>query len=325
MSEIKHRSVDSNGIRIHVAECGAGPLVILVHGFPESWYSWRYQLPVLADAGYRAVAIDVRGYGRSSAPKAVEDYRMVKKVGDIVGLVSALGDARATLIGHDWGAPIVWTSALLRPDLFRGVAGISVPYNPPGGPIRPSDSFAAMSATMSGEERFYIDYFQEPGVAEAELEKDVRRWLLGFYFSASGDAPLDVPNLGMVGKEMQDKFVYPETMPAWLSEDDLDLYAAEFQYTGFSGGLNRYRNVDRDWEDLAAFGGRPIEIPALFVGGSRDGPTIMAAPAIEKFPETLPKLHASIIIEGSGHWIQQERSEETNAALLDFLNAIHGE
>ena len=126
MSEIKHRSVDSNGIRIHVAECGEGPLVVLVHGFPESWYSWRYQLPSLADAGYRAVAIDVRGYGRSSAPKAVEDYRMVKKVGDIVGLVGALGEARATLIGHDWGAPIVWTSALLRPDLFRGVAGISV-------------------------------------------------------------------------------------------------------------------------------------------------------------------------------------------------------
>ena len=319
MSDIKHLSVNSNGIRIHLAECGSGPLVIFVHGFPESWYSWRYQLPAVAAAGYRAVAIDVRGYGRSSAPAAVEDYRMVKKVGDIVGLVAALGEQQATLVGHDWGAPIVWNSALLRPDLFRGVAGISVPYNPPGGPVRPTDVFAG----MRGEERFYIDYFQQPGVAEAELEKDVRLWLLGFYYSASGDAPPDVPNLGMVGKEMQDKFLYPETMPKWLSERDLDVYAGEFEYTGFSGGLNRYRNVDRDWEDLAGFTGRPIEIPALFVGGSRDGPTIMAAPAIEKFPETLPKLHASVIIEGSGHWIQQERPEETNAALLEFLAAIH--
>jgi pimeloyl-ACP methyl ester carboxylesterase len=319
MSDIKHSSVNSNGIRIHFAECGTGPLVIFVHGFPESWYSWRYQLPAIAAAGYRAVAIDVRGYGRSSAPAAVEDYRMVKKVGDIVGLVAALGEQQATLVGHDWGAPIVWTSALLRPDLFRGVAGISVPYNPPGGSVRPTDMFAA----MRGDERFYIDYFQQPGVAEAELEKDVRLWLLGFYYSASGDAPPDVPNLGMVGKEMQDKFLYPETMPAWLSEHDLDVYAGEFEYTGFRGGLNRYRNVDRDWEDLAGFADRPIGIPALFVGGSRDGPTIMAAPAIEKFPETLPKLHESIIIEGSGHWIQQERPEETNAALLDFLAAIH--
>ena len=319
MSDIRHLSVNSNGIRIHLAECGTGPLVIFVHGFPESWYSWRYQLPAVAAAGYRAVAIDVRGYGRSSAPAAVEDYRMVKKVGDIVGLVAALGEQQATLVGHDWGAPIVWNSALLRPDLFRGVAGLSVPYNPPGGPVRPTDMFAA----MRGEERFYIDYFQQPGVAEAELEKDVRLWLLGFYYSASGDAPPDVPNLGMVGNEMQDKFLYPETMPAWLSERDLDVYAGEFEYTGFRGGLNRYRNVDRDWEDLAGFTGRPIEIPALFVGGSRDGPTLMAAPAIEKFPETLPKLHASVIIEGSGHWIQQERPEETNAALLDFLSAIH--
>jgi pimeloyl-ACP methyl ester carboxylesterase len=319
MSDIKHSRVNSNGIRIHLAECGTGPLVIFVHGFPESWYSWRYQLPAIAAAGYRAVAIDVRGYGRSSAPAAVEDYRMVKKVGDIVGLVDALGEQQATLVGHDWGAPIVWTSALLRPDLFRGVAGISVAYNPPGGSVRPTDMFAA----MRGDERLYIDYFQQPGVAEAELEKDVRLWLLGFYYSASGDAPPDVPNLGMVGKEMQDKFLYPETMPAWLSERDLDVYAGEFEYTGFRGGLNRYRNVDRDWEDLAGFADRSIEIPALFVGGSRDGPTIMGAPAIEKFPETLPKLHASHIIEGSGHWIQQERPEETNAALLDFLAAIH--
>ena len=320
--DLNHRVVSTNGIRIHVAECGDGPLVILVHGFPESWYSWRYQLPALADAGYRAAAIDVRGYGRSSAPRHVEDYRMIRMVADIAGLVSALGADRATLIGHDWGAPIVWNSALLRPDLFRGVAGISVPYNAPGAAdgTRPTDSFAA----RGGESEFYIGYFQEPGRAEAEIEADVRRWLLGFYYCASGDIT-DGPNISLVerGKKLSDKFQYPETMPAWLSDQDLDYYAAEFERSGFSGGLNRYRNVDRDWEDLSAFAHRPIEIPALFIGGSKDGPTVWGKPSIDRFNETLPKLVKSVVLEGSGHWIQQERPDETNAELIEFLNAIH--
>ncbi len=317
--DIQHRSVAANGIRIHVAECGTGPLVILVHGFPESWYSWRYQLPALAAAGYRAAAIDVRGYGRSSAPLPVEDYRMLKMVGDIVGLVPALGAERATLVGHDWGAPIVWHSALLRPDLFRGVAGISVPYHAPGGPP-PADNFRQ----IAGESEFYIEYFQRPGRAEAEIEKDVRGWLLGFYYCASGDIE-NGPNISVVerGKELRDKFVYPDRMPAWLSDADLDYYAGEFERAGFSGGLNRYRNVDRDWEDLAGFAGRPIEIPALFIGGSKDGPSVWGARSIERFKETLPKLHKSIILDGSGHWIQQERPDETNAELIDFLAKIH--
>jgi pimeloyl-ACP methyl ester carboxylesterase len=322
MNEIKHSSVEANRIRIHTAECGTGPLVILVHGFPESWYSWRYQLPVLADAGYRAVAIDVRGYGRSSKPAAVEDYRMVKLVGDIVGLVSALGESQATLIGHDWGAPIVWHSALLRPDLFRGVAGLSVPYSAPGGgPLKPT---AGMRAMAGADQEFYIEYFQQPGRAEAEIEKDVRSWLLGFYHCASGDVE-NGPNISMVGNgtELREKFVFPDEMPDWLTDADLDYYAGEFEHAGFTGGLNRYRNVDRDWEDLTAYSNQPIEIPALFVGGEKDGPTMWGGAAIAKFPETLPKLHDSIIVKGSGHWIQQEYADDTNRALLDFLSAIH--
>ena len=318
---IKHHSVTTNRIRIHVAESGEGPLVILVHGFPESWYSWRYQLPALADAGYRAAAIDVRGYGRSSAPAAVEDYRMVKMVGDIVGLVAALGEEQATLIGHDWGAPIVWNSALLRPDLFRGVAGVSVPYSPPGGgDVSPLDGMRA----TAGDDMFYIDYFQEPGRAEAEIEKDVRGWLLGFYHCASGDVE-NGPNISLVerGKTMREKFVYPDAMPEWLSEEDLDYYSGEFERTGLSGGLNRYRNVNRDWEDLAGLAAQPIRIPAMFIGGSKDGPTVWGGPAIERFPQTLPQLHKSVIIEGSGHWIQQEAAEATNAELIEFLAAIH--
>jgi pimeloyl-ACP methyl ester carboxylesterase len=315
---MKHTVARANGIRIHCVEEGAGPLVLLVHGFPESWYSWRHQLPAIAAAGFRAVAIDVRGYGRSSSPRAVEAYRMLQLVGDVVGLLPALGESRAALVGHDWGAPIVWNSALLRPDLFWGVAGLSVPYNARG-VTRP----LAVMREMGGEDEFYVEYFQEPGRAEAEIEEDVRRWLLGFYWGASGDVPRPAPNLALVprGAKMRDRFTYPASPPAWLTDADLDFYAAEFERTGFSGGLNRYRNVDRDWEDLAAFGGAPIQVPALFVGGDRDGPTVWGKPAIDRFPTTLPRLWRSVVLEGCGHWIQQERAEETNRLLVDFLTA----
>lgn len=317
---MEHANVEANGIRLHIVTEGTGPLVLLVHGFPESWYSWRHQLPALAAAGYRAVAIDVRGYGRSSAPAAVDAYRMMSLVADNVALVAALGEEQAVIVGHDWGAPIAWTSALLRPDVFRAVAGLSVPYSP-NGETRPSDAFRA----MGGEEEFYIEYFQQPGRAEAELERDVRRWLLGFYFTASGDAP--PPSGGTLatvprGARMSDRFAYPEPMPSWLTEDDLDVYAGEFERAGFTGGLNRYRNVDRDWEDLATFRFRPIEVPALFVGGSKDGPTLWGAPAIARFPQTLPRLHRSIILEGCGHWTQQEQPAEVDEALLDFLAGL---
>lgn len=322
MTDIRHRIVETNGIRIHVAECGTGPVVLLIHGFPESWYSWRYQLPALAKAGYRAIAMDVRGYGRSSKPTTVDAYRMVKNVADVVGLVESFGSDRVTVVGHDWGAPIAWNSALLRPDLFRGVAGLSVPYAPPSAPSgpRPLERMRA----MAGEHEFYIEYFQQPGRAEAEIEADVRKWLLGFYWCASGDV-VNGPNIGVVerGTKLRDKFVYPTEMPAWLSTADLDVYASEFEYSGFFGPLSRYRNVDRDFEDLAAFADRPITIPALFVGGSKDGPTIWGAPAIARFKQTLPKLFRSEILEGAGHWIQQEAADATNRHLVDFLRSIH--
>ena len=321
MTEWRHGIEHVNGIRLHYVEAGEGPLVLLVHGFPESWYSYRHQLPVLAGAGYRAVAIDVRGYGRSSAPAPIEAYRMVRMVADNVALVQALGEREAVVVGHDWGAPIAWNSALLRPDVFRAVAGLSVPFAP-AGDTRPSTAFRA----MGGAEEFYIEYFQPPGRAEAELEADVRQWLLGFYFTASGDAPRPEPSATVAtipyGAQMRDRFAYPSSMPAWLTEDDLDVYAGEFERTGFTGGLNRYRNVDRDWEDLTVFRGRPIEVPALFVGGDRDGPTIWGMPSIERFPKTLPRLHRSIILPGCGHWTQQERPAEVNEALLEFLASV---
>ena len=322
MTDLNHHAVAANGIRLHVVEAGEGPLVLLVHGFPESHHSWRHQLPVLAAAGYRAVALDVRGYGRSSAPTEIAAYRMLQLVADNVELVAALGADQAVVVGHDWGAPIAWTSALLRPDVFRAVAGLSVPYSPPGD-ARPTHIFRA----MAGEEEFYIEYFQEPGRAEAEIERDVRSWLLGFYFALSGDAPAPAAGAGTVGTiphgaAMSDRFVHPAEMPEWLPDEDFEMYVGEFERTGFTGGLNRYRNVDRDWEDLAPLRHRPIEVPALFIGGDRDGPTIWGRPAIDRFPESLPRLHASIILSGCGHWTQQERPREVNEALLDFLAAL---
>ncbi len=322
MAEWTHRIVPVNGIRLHCVEAGEGPLVLMVHGFPESWYSYRHQLDALAAAGYRAVAIDVRGYGRSSKPHPIEAYRMLRHVADNVALVEALGEQHAVVIGHDWGAPMAWNSALLRPDVFRAVVGLSVPYAP-AGDVRPSDAYRA----LAGDEEFYVEYFQHPGRAEAELEADVRRWLLGFYFSASGDAPVTGVSGGTLatipyGAKMGDRFSFPAEMPGWLSEDELDVYVAEFERTGFTGGLNRYRNVDRDWEDLGLFRQHRIDVPALFIGGDRDGPTVWGAPAIARFPVTVPHLHRSIILPGCGHWTQQERPAEVNAAVLEFLAAI---
>jgi pimeloyl-ACP methyl ester carboxylesterase len=321
MIELRQRSVSANGIRVHVAEAGEGPLVLLVHGFPESWYSWRHQLPALAGAGYRVAAIDVRGYGRSSRPAAIEAYRMLAHVADNVGVVEALDEETAVIVGHDWGSPIAANTALLRPDVFRAVALLSVPYSPRG-TNRPTEVFKR----LGGDEEFYINYFQQPGRAEAEIEEDVRSWLLGFYFGASGEAgrPPGGGSLATVamGGRLRDRFVIPDHLPSWLTEDDLDFYTAEFERTGFTGGLNRYRNVDRDWEDLAAWSGRPIEVPSLFIGGDKDGPTLWGAQSIARYDRTLPALRGSHILPGCGHWTQQERAGEVNDLLVDFLGSL---
>ncbi len=316
-----HRVVSSNGIRVHLVEEGTGPAVLLVHGFPESWYSWRHQLPALASAGYRAIAMDVRGYGRSSAPTSVDAYRMTQHVADNVGLLDALGLAEAVIVGHDWGSPIAANTALLRPDRFPAVALLSVPYSPRGDVV-PTAGFRA----MGGEEEFYILYFQAPGRAEGEIEPDVRSWLYGFYVAASGQS-LRAGDGGTIttvrpGGLLRDRFVYPDAMPGWLSEEDLDTYAAEFERTGFAGPLNRYRNVDRDWEDLAAWYRAPITQPSLFIGGELDGPTRWGQKAIDRYPSTMPGLRGSHILPGCGHWVQQERPKEVNEILLGFLASL---
>ncbi|MFE9778266.1 alpha/beta fold hydrolase [Streptomyces sp. NPDC005775] len=316
-----HRLVPSPAGRIHLVEQGTGPLVLLVHGFPESWYSWRHQLPALAAAGYRAVAVDVRGYGRSSRPGDVAAYRMLELVEDNVSVVHALGERSAVVVGHDWGATIAANSALVRPDVFRAVGLLSVPYSPRGGP-RPSEVFAG----MGGDEEFYVSRFQEPGRAETEIEPDVRGWLAGFYAALSADtmpAPdAPDPHFATRGGTLRERF--PAGRPSWLGEAELDFYAGEFERTGLSGALNRYRNMDRDWEDLADFDGAPVSQPSLFLGGSLDASTTWLADAIAAYPTTLPGLAASHILDGCGHWIQQERPDEVNSILTDWLDALPG-
>ncbi|MFI7325480.1 alpha/beta fold hydrolase [Streptomyces rubiginosohelvolus] len=318
----RHRTVDAPAGRLHLVEQGSGPLVLLVHGFPESWYSWRHQLPALASAGYRAVAIDVRGYGRSSKPAETDAYRMLDLVADNVAVVRALGAESAVIVGHDWGSNIASASALLHPEVFTAVALLSVPYAPPGGP-RPTDVFGQIGGP---EEEFYVSYFQEPGRAEAEIEPDVRGWLAGFYAALSADT-MPAPNepdphfVARGGGRLIDRFP-TEVLPAWLSEDDLDVYAGEFERTGITGALNRYRAVDRDWEDLAPYRGTPVEQPSLFIGGALDASTTWMSDAIDAYPTTLPGLAASHLLDGCGHWIQQERPDEVNRLLTDWLATL---
>ncbi|MFE7609630.1 alpha/beta fold hydrolase [Streptomyces celluloflavus] len=319
-TERTHRLIPSPAGRIHLVEQGTGPLVLLLHGFPESWYSWRHQLPALAAAGYRAVAVDVRGYGRSAKPEDTAAYRMLDLVEDNVAVVHALGERSAVVVGHDWGATTAANTALLRPDVFRAVGLLSVPYAPRGGP-RPGEIFAR----MGGDEEFYVSYFQEPGRAESEMEPDIRGWLAGFYAAFSGDtmpAP-GAPDPHFIGRggQLRDRFPAGK-LPAWLREDDLDVYAGEFERTGMRGALNRYRNMDRDWADLADFDGAPIPQPSLFIGGALDASTTWLADAIEAYPTTLPGLVSSHVLDGCGHWIQQERPDEVNRLLTGWLAAL---
>jgi pimeloyl-ACP methyl ester carboxylesterase len=319
VSELKHRFVETNGIRMHVVEQGEGPLVLLCHGWPESWYSWRHQIRDLAAAGYRVVAPDQRGYGQTDKPEAVDQYTILHLVGDMVGLLDALGAPTAVIAGHDWGAPVAWNCALMRPDRFPAVIGMSVPYSPRA-PMRPIQGLQM----MAGENFFYILYFQQPGVAEAELETDVRATLRRVYYSASGSPPRDEgwrPALPKTAKFL-DGTMDPESLPGWFTEADLDFYTGEFQRSGFRGGLNWYRNLDRTWELTAPWAGAKVTVPALFITGERDVVRTFMGPAIDNIKQSVPNLKETVVIPGSGHWNQQEYPSETTKPMLDFLKSL---
>jgi pimeloyl-ACP methyl ester carboxylesterase len=311
MTDITHRFIETNGIRMHVAEAGQGPLVLLLHGFPESWYSWRHQLAALAQADYHVVAPDQRGYGQTDRPAEIDKYTQFHLVGDIIGLLEALEEEQAVIVGHDWGAIIAWNAALMRPDRVRGVAGLSIPYIPRG-PV----SFLTAMRMMLGE-GFYMAYFQQPGVAEAELERDVCTTMRMLLYSGSGDAPADkvapqwvVPEAG----GFLDILLYPETLPAWLTKQDIDYYTSEFERTGFSGALNWYRTLEKSWELMAAWTGAALRSSFVNYPGSQD--------MIASLPASIPHLKETLLLPGCGHYLQQERPAEVNAALIEFLKDL---
>lgn len=319
MTEPRLETLQLDDIRMRIASMGRGPLVLFCHGWPESWYSWRHQMAAVAAAGYRAVAPDMRGYGGTDAPSDASRYTLLHLVGDMVGLLKALGEKQAVLVGHDWGAPVAWHAALMRPDLFRAVVGMSVPYAPPW----KVDLISALE--KQGVQNFYMQYFQTPGVAEAEFERDVAASIRRIHFSGSGDAPGQA-SFGMLapGAGFLANTVDPEVLPAWMSADDVAYYAGEFGRAGFRGGLNWYRCLRVNSELLAPWRGAAIHQPSMFIAGARDG--VLRFPAsklqIERFATTLPGLRGCHILEGAGHWIQRERAVAVNELLSGFLKGL---
>ncbi|MBV9275868.1 MAG: alpha/beta hydrolase [Verrucomicrobia bacterium] len=326
MEKLTHRFIETNGIRMHLAEQGEGPVVLLCHGFPELWYSWRHQLKALAAAGFHAVAPDMRGYGQTDRPEAIDQYTLFHLVGDMVGVLDALGYKTAVIAGHDWGAVVAWHAALLRPDRFRAVIGLSVPF------IGPRPGYSSKGYPQANDTVFYQSYFQAPGVAEADLERDVQFTMRVFLYEASGDA--SNPAIGseqsghvfMVPRQggMMANWVNPTSPPSWLADADLEIYSDEFQRTGYRGGLNWYRNIDRNWELMAPFAGLKITVPALLIAGDRD--LVLAFRGMDQvianLSKNVPNLQKTLILPGCGHWTQQERPQEVNEAMLEFLRRI---
>ena len=322
MSAPQLQTLQLGSLRMQVATQGSCPLVVMCHGFPELWCSWREQMAALAAAGWRVAAPDMRGYGGTDAPADPARYTMLHHVGDLVALVHALGETSAVVVGHDWGAPAAWSAALVRPDIFRAVVGLSVPYTPPS----PVDLLSALRAM--GVDNFYTQYFQTPGVAEAELQADVAATLRRVTYSLSGDgtggvATVLAPGTGFL-LNTQDPADLAKPMPAWVSQSDLAHATAEFTRTGLRGGMNWYRSLRHSWEVMTPWRGLPMKQPSMFIGGDRDDvlkfPT--SAASIKRFEHTLPGLRGCHILPGVGHWVPRERAAEVNRLLLEFLAGL---
>jgi pimeloyl-ACP methyl ester carboxylesterase len=320
---LQHRFIQVNGIRMHIAEQGQGPLIVLVHGFPELWYNWRHVMPALAAAGYHAVAPDMRGYGQTDAPRDIADYSQLQVAGDIVGLVHALGYEQAVIAGHDWGASAAANCALLRPDIFRAVVQLSVPYSVrTEGAIKPSE---ANRRRVPQGTQFYVTYYQEPGVAEKVLDADPKRTLRMWLYSSSGGTPLEHKaryTFGM-NETALDGRTEPKQLPAWLKPEDLEYYAKEFARTGFRGGLNWYRAQDIFWIETPFLVGRKLLQPMLFIGGA-DDPWIaqVGRAGVGNLEQSVPNLWKKVLLPGVGHSIEQEAPTQVNQLLIEFLRDI---
>jgi len=307
------RSVETNGVELRVIEAGerGAPVVILAHGFPELAYSWRHQIPALAEAGYHVLAPDQRGYGGSSKPAAIEDYDIAALTGDLTGLLDNAGAERAVFVGHDWGANVVWAEPLLHPDRVAGVVGVSVPPIP-----RPRVPPTHAFKRIFGDNFFYILYFQEPGVADADLGRDPATTMRRL-FTEPGTVLFTDPGTVLSGPASE---AAAKPLPGWISQQEVDHYIAEFTRTGFTGPLNWYRNMDRNWELTATTPADTITAPSLFIGGS-DDPVLLFSRR-DRASEVVSGPYREVIIDGAGHWVQQERPEEVNAELLDFLSGL---
>jgi len=317
MKQRNFQMIKTNGVTLRTVVEGKGPLVILLHGFPQCWYLWRHQIDPLAEAGFQVAVPDQRGYGGSDRPAAIEAYNIVELSNDVAGLATALGHERFIVVGHDWGAPVAWHTALLHPSRVRAVVGMSVPYGRwKAGMLTRQENF--------GDYFWYMVYFQKPGVAEAELEADIRRSLRMMYFSISGDAP---EGLWLTPKPASAKFleglVDPPALPSWLTAEDLDYYVAQYEQSGFRGPLNWYRNIDRNIEITPQLETAKIEQPAFFIAGKKDLVLSFAGGAmLAGMDKWLKDLRGKVIIDGAGHWVQAERPAPVNDALLGFLKTV---
>jgi pimeloyl-ACP methyl ester carboxylesterase len=321
MPEVRHRMIEANGLRLHVAEQGEGPLVILCHGFPECWYSWRHQLGALAKAGFHAVAPDLRGYGRSDRPEEDEKYTILHDIGDVVGLLDALGEQQAVIAGHDIGAAIAWQAALLRPDRFRGVIAMSPPFRPRG---FGSSTVPPTTLMPHNENAVFYQLFLMSRQAEAALGGDLRRTFRAQFYSLSGDRSPSAGG-GFPGGMVPRKgglLAEPASLPAWITEADVDVYVAEFTRSGLRGALAWWRNIDRGWELMAPLDGAKVTVPALYIAGDRDMIVSAFREDIARQSIFVPKLRPVMMLPGCGHWTQQERASEVSAAMIDFMRQL---
>jgi pimeloyl-ACP methyl ester carboxylesterase len=319
---VTHRTVQTNGLEMHIAEAGdpGGRPVILCHGFPELWYSWRHQLPVLAEAGYHVIAPDQRGYGRTTRPDAIDDYDIVHLSGDLLGLLDHLGHEQAVFVGHDWGSMVVWQLSQLHPDRVAAVCGMSVPFSPRG-----EQSLIKVLEAVMGDRFFYILHFQEPGKADADLGKDPREAMRRFLCAIGGEGQDPATTQGLMANlpntaTFWDWMPPVEQLPPWLSEEELDVFATEFERTGFTGGINWYRNFHRNWELTPHLMGVKLDMPSYFIAGDRDPVLAMASPA--GMGAWLTDLRGTVLVPGAGHWVQQEAPDAVNTALLEFLGGL---
>ncbi|EKF74451.1 alpha/beta hydrolase [Alcanivorax hongdengensis A-11-3] len=319
MAFIRERQLSANGLDFFIAEAGetGQPLVLCLHGFPECWASWRYQLPVLAQSGYHAVAPDLRGYGFTGGPVEVEAYRQSQLAADVAALIEAMGHEQAIVIGHDWGSALTWQVARCYPDKVRALVSLSVPYGGPA-PVPPTQAMRK----LFGDGFFYMLYFQQPDRPEQELEKDVddslRRMFHALSADGIGDFRVKPDDTGILQAMPR-----PEVQPRWMREEDLAYYVERFRHSGFTGPVNWYRAMDMSWEESHQDDNWQIPMPALFLGGMQDPVVMFSQKALERMPDYVPDLR-TVMLDHCGHWIQMEQAAEVNREILAFLEEVDG-